>query len=165
MPGARLRIRPARPEDAGIIAELANALNRYEGRLASPFTAELVRRDGFGPDPAFSALLAEEDGAVVGYAMFHPAYNSDVAARELWLVDLFVVAAVRGRGVGRALLAAVAAEALRRGAATLSWGVRSSNDVARAFYERIGARDDGLRILELAGPPLAALAAEAAPPG
>jgi ribosomal protein S18 acetylase RimI-like enzyme len=96
--------------------------------------------------------------------MFHPAYNSDVAARELWLVDLFAEPAVRGRGVGRALLAAVAAQAVRRGAASVSWGVRSTNVAARAFYERIGAREDDLRIMELAGPALAALAAEAEPP-
>ena len=156
-------VRPARAEDAAVVAELTNALNRHEGRMRSPFTADLIRSDGFGANAAFSVVLAELDGAVVGYAMFHPAYNSDVAARELWLVDLFVVRAARGQGVGRALLAWVAAEAVRRGAATLSWAVQSSNVRARGFYERIGARDSDLRILELAGPSLAALAAEAAP--
>ena len=105
-------VRPARADDAAVIAELANALNRHEGRMRSPFTADLVRSDGFGVNAAFRVVLAELDGAVVGYAMFHPAYNSDVAARELWLVETRAVKR-DGRGPAPIPLAAVAIPGVR----------------------------------------------------
>lgn len=139
---------------------MANALNRYVGQAPDLFSAGVILRDGFGPDPAFHTLIAEVDGSVAGYATFTPGYNSDIAARGLWLGDLFVLEALRGRGVGRALLAGVAAEAGRRGARCVEWGVWSANTRAREFYKRIGARDGDVRILGLAGASLAALARE-----
>lgn len=139
---------------------MANALNLHEGKSQRPFTTEVVQRDGFGPDPACAILVGELGDQVVGYALFLPGYNSDLAARALFLVDLFVVETARGHGVGRALMAAVAAEAVRRGASCMLWGVRTANSEARAFYRRIGARDEDARILELHGPTFSALAAE-----
>lgn len=159
------RIRPARPEDAALIAAMANALNRHEGKAPDAFTAEHVRRDGFGADPAFEVLLAELGGKVVGYALFVPDYETDIAARALCLCDLFVAEGARSRGVGRALMSAVAAEATRRGARSVSWGVRSSNGRARAFYRRIGGAEVEARIVQLQGAALAALAAEGRPAG
>jgi GNAT superfamily N-acetyltransferase len=85
---------------------MANALNRHEALSPRAFTAAIVRRDAFGRRRAF---------------------NTDVAARELWMHDLFVQPTWRGRGVGRALVTAVAREAARRGFACLEWGVRAAN--------------------------------------
>jgi ribosomal protein S18 acetylase RimI-like enzyme len=137
---------------------MANALNRTEAMTPSPFTPAIVRRDAFGPRPAFRALVAELDGRVVGYASFLASYNSDIAARGLWMSDLYVVPAFRDRGIGRALVTAVAREAMRRGLTCLEWAVRDSNTRARRFYRRLGARVGHARLAALIGRRLAALA-------
>jgi len=103
---------------------MANALNRHEALSPRAFTAAIVRRDAFGRRRAFSVLVADVGGRVVGYASFVAGDHTDVAARELWMHDLFVQPTWRGRGVGRALVTAVAREAARRGFACLEWGVR-----------------------------------------
>ena len=137
---------------------MANALNRHEALSPRAFTAAIVRRDAFGRRRAFRVLVAEADGRIVGYASFVTGYNTDIAARELWMHDLFVVAAWRSHGVGRVLVTAVAREATRRGLACLEWGVRDSNTRALRFYRRLGARVGHARIVSLRGRALAALA-------
>jgi len=99
---------------------------------------------------------------VVGYAFFTPGYNTDVAARSMWLHDLFVASAARGRGVGYALMAAVAAATVRAGCVSLEWGVHMANAGALEFYRRLGAVGAEVRIMGVAGERLRALA-DAAP--
>ena len=152
-------IRRARPRDAADIARMANALNRHEALSPRAFTAAIVRRDAFGRRRAFRVLVAEARGRVVGYASFVAGYNTDIAARELWMHDLFVQPTWRGRGVGRALVTAVAREAARRGFVCLEWGVRATNARAIRFYRRLGARVGHARIASLHGRALAAVAA------
>jgi GNAT superfamily N-acetyltransferase len=157
-----VRVRPGGPADAAILATMANDLNEHVGIHSRPFTPERVLADGFGPQAAFRPLVAELEGAVVGYAFFSPGYNTDVAARSVFLHDLFVVPAARGRGIGAALMAAVAAETIRLGGVSLEWGVHTTNEEARAFYQRLGAIGAEVRILGLHGERLRALAAAAA---
>ncbi|MDJ0893804.1 MAG: GNAT family N-acetyltransferase [Alphaproteobacteria bacterium] len=152
-------IREARPEDAAGIAELANALSLHEG-VEPGFTEEKVLRDGFGAHPAFSALVADDDGELCGYALITDFYDTDRAGRSLWMLDLFVRLDWRRRGVARRLFAAVAAEAVRRNAVSLWFGVLSSNSQARTFYEAFSPKDDDARILELERATLLTLAAE-----
>ena len=146
------------------MAELGNSLNRQHG-LPETFTEATVLRDGFDGPQRFSLLVAEAEDrsgeGIVGYALYHPQYNSDKPGWGLWLVDLFVEPELRGRGLGRRLLAAVAAEAVATGAVSLWWGVVSANRNARDFYAALGARDEDARILELDGAALAALAEQA----
>ena len=156
-----VHVRPARRAEAARLAEMANDLNDHVGVSGRPFTAARVRADGFGPRAAFTPLVAELDGAVVGYAFFSPGYNTDVASRSVWLHDLFVAPAARGRGAGAALMAAVAAETVRRGAVSLEWGVHASNAGALGFYRRLGAGGGEVRILGVDGDRLRALAAAA----
>ena len=85
-----VRVRPARSDEAAILAEMANDLNDHVGVHGRPFTPERVRAAGFGPGAAFTPLVAELDGAVVGYVFFSPGYNTDMAARAMWLHDIFV---------------------------------------------------------------------------
>jgi GNAT superfamily N-acetyltransferase len=158
-----VRVRPARPQDAAALAEMANDLNDHVGVRGRPFTPERVRAAAFGRGAAFTALVAERDGAVAGYAFFSPGYNTDVAARAMWLHDIFVVPAARGLGVGHALMTAVAAETVRTGCASLEWGVHDDNGIAHAFYRRIQASMAPVRIMGLDGERLRAMAA-AAPP-
>ncbi len=161
-PVSTTRVRPARLAEAAILAEMANDLNDHVGIHRRPFTPERIQADGFGPQAAFTALVAELDGVVVGYVFFGLGYNTDVAARSMWLHDLFVTPAARGRGVGYALMAAVAAETVRIGGVSLEWGVHTANAGALEFYRRLGAADAETRILSVAGERLRALA-DAAP--
>jgi ribosomal protein S18 acetylase RimI-like enzyme len=136
---------------------MANALNRTEATLPSAFTPAIVRRDAFGPRAAFRVIVAELDGRVVGYASFATTYNTDIATRELWMHDLYVMPRARSRGIGAALVARVAGEAVRRGLPRLGWGVRSTNAGAVRFYRRLGARISHTRSVVLLGRPLARL--------
>lgn len=102
--------------------------------------------------------MAEADRRVVGYASFVTGYNTDIAARELWMLDLFVAARWRGHGVGLALVRAVAGEAVRRRLTCVEWGVRGDNARARRFYRRLGAVISDNRIAALIGPALTAVA-------
>jgi len=154
-----VRVRPARLEEAAILAEMANDLNEHVGIYGRPFTAEKVRIDGFGAQAAFSPLVAELDGAVAGYAFFSMGYNTDIAARAMWLHDIFVMPAARGKGVGHALMAAVAAATVRMGGKTLDWGVHSANAGALEFYRRLGAVGGEAKIMGIGGARLRALAA------
>lgn len=153
-----VRVRPARPDESALLAEMANDLNEHVGIFGRPFTAERVRADGFGPGAAFMPLVAELDGAVVGYVFFTPGYNTDIAARAMWLHDIFVTPAARGRGVGHALMAAVAAETVRLGGRSLEWGVHTANSGALEFYRRLGATGGEAKIMGVAGERLRALA-------
>ena len=69
-----------------------------------------VLRDGFGDNPEFEVILAEGGNGAVGYALYFDSYEPTYAARGLYLADLYVDQAFRRQGIGRALLAAVAAE-------------------------------------------------------
>jgi GNAT superfamily N-acetyltransferase len=156
-----VRVRPARSGDASILAQMANDLNDHVGVRGRPFTPERVLNDGFGPQAAFTPLVGELDGAVVGYVFFSPGYNTDVAARSMWLHDLFVMPRARGRGVGYALMAAVAAETVRTGSVALEWGVHATNAGALDFYRRLGAASSQVRVMGVDGPRLRALAGAA----
>lgn len=137
-----LRIRPATPEDAVAIAHLARGLNELHRDPIEHFTAEAVLRDGFGESPCFSVLVAEHDGAVVGYALYFDSYEPVYAARGLYLSDLFVDPDARRHGAGRALVAGVVAEARRRGATFVGWVSRAWNAEAQAFYRTLGAIEE-----------------------
>jgi GNAT superfamily N-acetyltransferase len=92
----------------------------------------------FSEPPALFGLVAEHDGRIVGYALFHFTYSSFRTNQRMWLEDLYVEPATRGTGAGAALLRAFAREALARGCHRIDWDVLEWNP-ARAFYERMGA--------------------------
>lgn len=154
-------IRAATTADAGVRAAMLDAMNVEDGQPRGRFGEEIVRRDGFGEDPAFSALLACIDGHAVGYALFLPFYNTELARRGLWMLDLWIEPRHRRRGIGRRLVAALAQGTVAQGGASLWWTVRNGNAAARAFYAALGAKDDETRLLELDGTALDRLAVRA----
>ena len=103
-------------------------------------TEELLHDALFGARPAAEALIAERGGEAVGYAVFFPTFSSFLAIQGVWLEDLFVRPAHRGAGVGRALLAAVAARVRERGGQRLEWSALDWNELALGFYRGIGAQ-------------------------
>jgi GNAT superfamily N-acetyltransferase len=137
-----VRVRPAHLAEAATLAEMANDLNDHVGIHGRPFTPERIRADGFGPQAAFTPLVAELDGA----------------ARSVFLHDIFVTSAARGRGAGHAPMAAVAAETVRLGGVSLEWGVHVANAGALEFYRRLGAVGAEVRIMGLNRERLRALA-------
>jgi GNAT superfamily N-acetyltransferase len=157
-------IRPATAADAGTIAALVEELNRQQREELGHVTAAAVLRDGFGKaPPEFRVLLAEADGATVGYALFHPSWSTEVGEPGFYLYDLFVREGCRGRGVGRALLAALARTAREEGRTFLWWSSKEWNREAQAFYRRLGAIEETVKAHALFGEALAALAAESEP--
>ena len=153
-------VRDAVPADAGTIAAFAHALSLEEGYPAPALQAEHVREEGFGPRPRFRALIAERDGRALGYALFYPAYDTDHAARGLYLQDLYVVPEARRQGAGRALMAAVARACRADGGCYVFWNALPRNRAGRAFYRAIGAREEKILTLSLQPDALRRLAEE-----
>jgi hypothetical protein len=153
-------IAPAAPADLPAIHALIRGLADYE-RLADLCTGtEAELRDAlFGNPPAAEVLVARVDGAVAGFALFFPTFSTFLARRGLWLEDLFVVPAMRGLGVGRALLAAVAGVAHARGCGRFEWAVLDWNAPAIGFYEGLGATlMPEWRLARVTGPALTTMA-------
>jgi GNAT superfamily N-acetyltransferase len=104
--------------------------------------------------------LAEVDGATAGFALFFHNFSTWHGRRGLYLEDLFVRPAMRGRGIGRALLCELARIAMARGCARMEWAVLDWNTPAIAFYKSLGAVPmDEWTIFRLTGPAIARLAA------
>src|ERR1700757_1179687 len=103
-----LRIRPATVNDAALLCTMIRELAEFEHELEwVTIREEDFRRDGFGENPRFRALIGEWDGQPAGYALFFN-YFSTWSGRGLFLEDLFVRDRFRQRGIGRSLLAEVA---------------------------------------------------------
>jgi GNAT superfamily N-acetyltransferase len=103
------------------------------------FSAEQYLRDGFGADPAFRGLVAEDASGLIGYLLFCRTYDGEYV-RNFYIVDLYVQQGSRGHGVGRMLMNAVQKAANDEGISRLSWAVHKTNTGARRFYESLGAQ-------------------------
>ena len=156
-------IRPAEASDAATIVHLVCELAAFEGLTDQVrMTAQDVLRDGFGARPHFECLLAEIGGHAVGMALYFTTYSTFEGRPNLYVEDLYLAEAARGRGVGRLLLGRLAAVALERGCRRLDLAVLDWNP-ARRFYERLGFRQQhGWLPYRLSGEALARLAADAA---
>jgi len=157
-----LGIRPAEPSDVPLIASLIRQLAEFE-KLEHEvvLTEELLMAGLFGARPYAEAVLAEEDGHPIGFALFFHTFSTFLARPGLYLEDLFVLPERRGRGVGRALLAHLAHIALERGCGRLEWAVLNWNQEAIRFYERLGARPNSeWTVYRVAGEALQALGRE-----
>jgi len=160
---ARPIVRAARPQDVPLLLKLFRELAEYE-QLEHELqaTEELLSEALFGERPAAEALIAELGSQAAGYALFYPTFSSFLAIRGVWLEDLFVRPAHRRAGVGKALLAAVAARLRERGGERLEWAALDWNELALGFYRGIGAQTMEEWITHrVIGEPLRRLAGEA----
>jgi len=135
-----IRVRRAIPADGPRILELDRELADFE-KLRGPDDAEGRRLlSWIFESKRLEALVAEEEGAIVGIALFYEGLGTFRAKPFLYLEDLVISAKVRSRGVGEALMAALAREVVSRGALRLEWSVLDWNEGAIRFYDRLGAR-------------------------
>lgn len=134
-------IRPAARDDVPLLLELIGELADYE-RLRDEVVldAPLLEQHLFGERPVAEAVLAETAGGTAGYALFFPTFSTFVGRPGIWLEDLFVRPALRGAGVGRALLAHVAGLAVERECGRMEWSALDWNEPALAFYRGLGAK-------------------------
>ncbi len=135
-----LAVRSATAADAATILRFVVLLAEYEREpSAVRVTADDLAAQLAEPSPPFQCLIAEVDGAPVGFALYFPTYSTWRGKTGTWLEDLFVLPEHRGSGVGRALLARVAEVTVTRGGARLEWAVLRWNEPAIRFYEQLGA--------------------------
>jgi GNAT superfamily N-acetyltransferase len=133
-----ITIRFATAEDVGLLLRLIRELAIFERAPEAVVATEAdLLRDGFGEEPQFEAILAFRDGKPAGVALFHSRFSNWLGRPGLYLEDLYVVERARGHGVGRRLLARLAAIALERGWGRIDFQVLDWNP-AREFYERLG---------------------------
>jgi len=161
-PGNGVIVRAARRDDVAVLLALFAELAEYE-QLSEMLRAseEKLSEALFGERPLAEALIAEREGQAAGYALFFQTFSSFLASPGIWLEDLFVRPPHRRFGVGRALLAAVAARARERGGERLEWAALDWNELALGFYRGLGARTMGEWLTHrLDGCALAELAAE-----
>jgi len=134
-------IRPAREDEVSLVLQFVRELAEYE-RLSHEVVAteEMLRTCLFGPRPYAEVVLACLDGEPVGFALFFHNYSTFLGQPGIYLEDLFVRRAVRGKGAGQSLLRWLASEAVKRGCGRLEWAVLDWNEPAIRFYKRLGAR-------------------------
>ncbi len=157
----RHAVRPATPADVPLILALIRELADYE-RLAHEVVAteDALAEHLFGARPAAEVLIGECDGEAVGFALYFQSFSTFLARPGLYLEDLFVRPAFRGRGLGARLLVELAALAVQRGCGRLEWSVLDWNEPALAFYRRLGAAPMAeWTVQRLAGDALRAVAA------
>jgi GNAT superfamily N-acetyltransferase len=145
------------PAIVGLIRELA-VFEQLEHLVV--VTPEALAPQLFGPRPAAEALVGEVDGQVVAFALFFTNFSTFLGRPGLYLEDLYVQPAHRGRGLGKALLKQLGALALGRGCGRFEWSVLDWNENAIRFYEGMGATVmPDWRICRVTGDALAALPA------
>jgi GNAT superfamily N-acetyltransferase len=133
-------IRPARPDDAELLVNLVRELAVYEKlEQYARATPDDFRRHLFGPQPAAEAVIAEVDGEPAGFALWYRTFSTFRGCPGIYLEDIFVRPAYRGSGIGKALLATVAAKAVEIGRTKLEWSVLNWNEPAIGFYRSLGA--------------------------
>ncbi len=157
-------IRTATVADVPLILHFIRGLAEYE-KLAHECVATeaTLEQSLFGEGAGAEVVLAFADYKAAGFALFFHNYSTFLAQRGLYLEDLFVDPAFRGRGIGRALLAHLAGLAMARGCGRFEWSVLDWNRDAIAFYEKLGARAmSDWTVYRVTGDALTQLAAEAA---
>jgi GNAT superfamily N-acetyltransferase len=160
-------IRSAIAADVAQILAFIRALAAFERAPdAVVATEEGLLRDGFGPNPFYSCLIAEHDGQPAGFALFFYNYSTWMGRPVIYLEDLFVLPEFRGLGIGKALLRRVAAVALEKGCERLQWEVLDWNTPAIDFYSAMGAEFlDEWRNVRLGGEAIRRLAEDAGESG
>jgi GNAT superfamily N-acetyltransferase len=155
-----LIIRRARPDEAGLVLSLVRELAEYE-KLSHEVeaTEQMIAAALFGPNPRLFCDIAEWSGEVAGFAVWFVNFSTFSGRSGIYLEDLFVRPALRGKGIGKALLAHLAKECVANGWSRLQWAVLDWNTPSIDFYKSLGAvMLDEWTVCKVSGAALRALA-------
>ncbi len=134
-------IAPAVEDDSTLIVDLIRELASYEKLEHEVVATPTMLRDAlFGPRPSAEVLIARVAGEAAGFALYFHNFSTFLGRHGLYLEDLYVRPAFRGRGIGRLLLVHLARTAVNRGCGRFDWAVLDWNKPAREFYESLGAK-------------------------
>jgi GNAT superfamily N-acetyltransferase len=140
---AGITVRFATADDVPLLLRLVRELAAFEKSPDAVVATEAdLLRHGFGSERRFEAILAFIDGEPAGCALFHSRFSTWLGRPGLYLEDLYVAEEARGRGVGRRLMARLAAIAVERGWGRIDFHVLDWNP-AREFYHRLGMHHHG----------------------
>ncbi len=156
-----LSIRPAEPNDSGLVYAFIRELAEYERltHLVEATEADIAA-ELFGPRPRVFCDIAEWRGQPVGFALWFYTFSTFKGRRGIYLEDLFVRPEHRGHGIGKGLLHGLARRCAEEGLGRLEWAVLDWNTPSIAFYESLGATpQDGWTVYRLTGDDLETLAA------
>ena len=132
-------IRPARPNEAGLILEFIKKLAEYEKCSDEVVADEQTIYQSIFVEKAAEVVFAEEDGVVIGFALFFHNFSTFVGRKGLYLEDLFIIPEKRGLGYGKAILKYLADIAVKRHCGRMEWICLDWNTPSLAFYRSIGA--------------------------
>ncbi|MCC8975386.1 GNAT family N-acetyltransferase [Bradyrhizobium brasilense] len=155
-----LTIRRARPDEAGLVFSLVRELAEYEKLLHEVHASEADIADAlFGANPRLYCDIAEWNGEPAGFAVWFVNFSTFAGRHGIYLEDLFVRPALRGKGIGKALLVHLAKQCFANGWSRLQWAVLDWNAPSIAFYKSLGAEMmDEWTICRVSGEALSALA-------
>ena len=135
-----MTVRSIRPDDVTAVVGLVRELADYERALHEVrLTEEQLTECLFGDSPALFGHVAEDDGAVVGVALWFLNFSTWRGTHGIYLEDLFVQPQHRGNGLGKELLRTLAAVCVERGYSRLEWSVLDWNTPSIEFYKAAGA--------------------------
>ncbi|MCI5049302.1 MAG: GNAT family N-acetyltransferase [Rickettsiales bacterium] len=135
-----LNIRPATPDDLDIIIQFTKALAEYEKMLDEvSIDAKRLHEELFGPQPWAFVLIAEWDGKPAGFAVNYRTFSTFLGKHGIYIEDLFVDPAFRGKKIGYELVKAVAKVAVEEGCERVDWQVLTWNQPSIDFYDQLGA--------------------------
>lgn len=160
----KTEVRPIRPGEGAALLAMVRALAQSHGFLDKvTATAEGLEQALFAADPIVGCLLAFHEGSPAGCAFWHRSFATSRGREVMYLEDLSVLPEYRRKGIAKALLVALAAEAKARGFPSIYWIMMGWNEGARSLYAEVGAEyDEGLCYYRLSDDSLTRLAESAA---
>jgi len=135
----RFTIRPAQPEETGLVLEFIKKLAAYEKCSDEVVADEATLYQSLFVEKSAEVVFAEEDGVVIGFALFFHNFSTFVGRKGLYLEDLFIIPEKRGLGYGKAILKYLADIAVERNCGRMEWICLDWNTPSLAFYRSIGA--------------------------
>ena len=135
----KFTIRPAQPEETGLVLEFIKKLAVYEKCSDEVVADEATLYQSLFVEKSAEVVFAEEDGVVIGFALFFHNFSTFVGRKGLYLEDLFIIPEKRGLGCGKAILKYLADIAVERNCGRMEWICLDWNTPSLAFYRSIGA--------------------------